>query len=269
MKPSHLRGHQVRALVRLLNEAHELPESQGERPRHLLSGMRRILGATCGACVLDRDFGPGGRGDFVSVVLEGWDGTTLPTVEFLARAGSAFQPAIRALMHRNPEPAALVTTTRRELVDDRGWYGAPFVEHHLGPAHLDDSLYSIRRSDEPSVVQGIGFYRERNERPFDDADRELLHLFHAECGAMFDTPEPAGDDALRAGLAPRERQTLELLLRGLTDKEIAGQLGISRFTVNQYTKSIYRRFGVQSRTALLARLLGRPAPASRARMPAS
>lgn len=266
MGGGQLRNHQVRALVRLLNEAHELPADQGERPRHLLSGLRRILGATVGACVLDRDFGPGGHGDFTPVALEGWDSTTLPTLELLGRNGSGFHPGLRVLMGKSLEPGALVTTTRRELVDDRGWYGAPFIEHHLGPAHLDDSLYSIRRSDVPSEVQGIGFYRARNERPFDEADRELLHLFHLECGSMFHAPAPAGDLLPRARLSPRERQTTELLLLGLTDKEIAGQLGISRFTVNQYTKSIYRRFGVRSRGELAARLLGRQGPGPRRRL---
>lgn len=251
--------------MRLLNEAHELPTGGGERPEHLLAGLRRLLGATVGACVVDRDFVPGGRGDFTAVVLEGWDPNTLPAIEGIREVGSAFQPAVRALMHRSPEPASLVTTTRRELVDDRAWYDTPYFEHLLGPSRLDDSLYSIRRSDVPSVVQGIGFFRARNERSFDEADRELLHLFHAECGWMLHASVQTRDDALCARLAPRERQTLELLLGGLTDKDIAEQLGISRFTVNQYTKSLYRRFGVHSRAALIARLLGRPAPASRPR----
>lgn len=57
-------------------------------------------------------------------------------------------------------------------------------------------------------------------------------------------------------LTPRERQTLQLLLHGMADKDIAARLGISRFTVNQYTKAIYRCFEVQSRPALLAKLLG-------------
>ena len=45
------------------------------------------------------------------------------------------------------------------------------------------------------------------------------------------------------------------LLEGLPDKEIAERLGISRYTVNQYTKAIYASFGVHSRAALLARQL--------------
>jgi DNA-binding CsgD family transcriptional regulator len=59
-----------------------------------------------------------------------------------------------------------------------------------------------------------------------------------------------------SGLAPRQRATLALLLQGCSDKEIAARLSISRFTVNQYNKAIFRNFAVQSRAALLAKLLG-------------
>jgi DNA-binding CsgD family transcriptional regulator len=54
-------------------------------------------------------------------------------------------------------------------------------------------------------------------------------------------------------LSPRERQTLELLLRGNAEKEIAGRLAISRHTVHVYVKSLYKRYGVCSRGELLAR----------------
>ncbi len=271
MAGGNLRSAQVHALVRLVNETHELPAGQGERPRYLLSGMCRIVGAEAGACVLECDFRPGGRGDFTAIVLEGWGGTALPALEALQRMGSGCNPGIRSLMERCPVPGAIVTAARQELVGDRAWYGAPYVEHYLRPTRLDDSVYSIGWTEVPGVVQGIGLYRGRSGRPFDDADRELLHLFHAECGAMLSLPAPTEDDAPGVRLAPRERQTLEWLLHGLSDKQIAARLGISRFTVNQYTKSIYRRFGVQSRTALIARLLGHQGrgTASGARRPVS
>ncbi len=67
-----------------------------------------------------------------------------------------------------------------------------------------------------------------------------------------DTDSCAG---LQANLPPREQQTLELLLAGLPAKQIADRLGISVHTATQYTKSIFRRFGVGSRAALLALLL--------------
>ncbi len=56
-------------------------------------------------------------------------------------------------------------------------------------------------------------------------------------------------------LSPRERHTVALLLEGLADKQIADRLGISVHTVNQYTKSIYPRLGVHSRTGLCALFL--------------
>ncbi|WP_342378110.1 LuxR C-terminal-related transcriptional regulator [Myxococcus stipitatus] len=263
MAGGELRSHQVRALVRLLNEAHELPAEGSTRASHLISGLLGILHAAVGGLVTDCDFRPGGHGAFVAVTLEGWDSTTLPALQVLAREGSAFNPGLRALMQRCPEtPSSLVTATRRELVVNRDWYGAPYIEEHLAPAHLDDALYTCLRMHEATVVQGMGFYRARNERPFDEADKNLVHLFHAECGTLLRPRALEVDEALQARLSRRERQTLELLLRGMMDKEIAGQLGISPFTVNQYTKALYRRFGVHSRAALIARLLGQPRPAA-------
>ena len=58
-------------------------------------------------------------------------------------------------------------------------------------------------------------------------------------------------------LSPRMRQTLERLLAGDSEKEIAARLGLSRHTVHVYVKTLYRRFGVNSRGELLARFVQR------------
>ena len=57
---------------------------------------------------------------------------------------------------------------------------------------------------------------------------------------------PASDSAL-AGLTAREREVLELIAGGYSNKDIAGILVISEHTVNDYTKKIYRKLGVHSR----------------------
>lgn len=77
----------------------------------------------------------------------------------------------------------------------------------------------------------------------------LAHLWHEKLGRG-----EVSSTAVPVELAPRQRQTLELLLAGQSAKEIAERLGISRHTASQYTKAILRRFGVGSRTALLARV---------------
>jgi DNA-binding CsgD family transcriptional regulator len=58
-------------------------------------------------------------------------------------------------------------------------------------------------------------------------------------------------------LSRRQRQTLEFLLTGDGEKQIAARLSISRHTVHVYVKSLYKRFGVSSRGELLAKWVRR------------
>jgi DNA-binding NarL/FixJ family response regulator len=48
----------------------------------------------------------------------------------------------------------------------------------------------------------------------------------------------------------------ELVLGGLSNKEIAARCRISELTVKDHLKHIYQKTGAHQRTALLARLLG-------------
>ena len=58
-------------------------------------------------------------------------------------------------------------------------------------------------------------------------------------------------------LTPREREVLQLLAEGLTLREIAGRLSISRDTVNRHFRRVMEVFGAssthQSSTRLSAR----------------
>lgn len=58
----------------------------------------------------------------------------------------------------------------------------------------------------------------------------------------------------RAGqprLTPREVQVIELISRGMRNKEIGAALGISEETVQVHVKNILAKFGVQDRTAAI------------------
>lgn len=83
-----------------------------------------------------------------------------------------------------------------------------------------------------------------------DRRRRLVAMFCAMLGEQVLEGKPVSSGP---PLSRRQRQTLELLLTGNAEKQIAAQLSISRHTVHVYVKSLYKRFGVNSRPELLAK----------------
>jgi DNA-binding CsgD family transcriptional regulator len=62
----------------------------------------------------------------------------------------------------------------------------------------------------------------------------------------------------RFHLSPREFQVVQVLTVGMTDKQIASEIGVSPATVRGYMKVIRAKLGVSTRTAILQRLLTAP-----------
>jgi DNA-binding CsgD family transcriptional regulator len=61
------------------------------------------------------------------------------------------------------------------------------------------------------------------------------------------TPMPKASD-----LTAAQRRVYQLLLEGISEKEVAERLTISQHTVHAHVRKIYGHFGVHSRAALLA-----------------
>ena len=75
-------------------------------------------------------------------------------------------------------------------------------------------------------------------------------------GASTGSTRPAVDPDWQ--LSERETEVLELLQRGLSNKDIGGQLFISPNTVKTHLRSIFDKAGVQSRFELIARISADP-----------
>lgn len=57
------------------------------------------------------------------------------------------------------------------------------------------------------------------------------------------------------GLTPREKAILELMVKGLIKKEIAGELGVSYHTINNQLRRIYEKLHVNTRGSAVAKVL--------------
>jgi DNA-binding NarL/FixJ family response regulator len=55
------------------------------------------------------------------------------------------------------------------------------------------------------------------------------------------------------GLSGRERDVLELMASGATNREIAARLHLSTHTIKEHTSSVYRKLGVRNRTEAVQR----------------
>jgi DNA-binding NarL/FixJ family response regulator len=61
-------------------------------------------------------------------------------------------------------------------------------------------------------------------------------------------------------LTPRERQVLESLIEGRSNRQIAEDLNLGQETVKSYLRNLYRKLGARDRNHATAMVLGRQAP---------
>ncbi|HEX8914145.1 MAG TPA: LuxR C-terminal-related transcriptional regulator [Humisphaera sp.] len=103
------------------------------------------------------------------------------------------------------------------------------------------------------AVDQLGVHREFGDEPFTKAHHRLLRLLHTELARLWqrDVLRQAKDST--SDLPPRLQQTLEELLVGSSEKQIATKLELSRHTIHNYVKALHQRFGVSSRGELLAK----------------
>jgi DNA-binding CsgD family transcriptional regulator len=256
-----LRYEHVRQLLLIAGEARELANDPEAQERHVLGRLRDLLHVSVIAHFHIRDFRAGGRCLLVGSVDIGWgtDSDRRQALGWYLEHGMAADPMAARLA--DIYQASLCTARcRRDLVEDRVWYHADYYNQVARSLRFGDHIYSARPTGYPGEISGIGLNRAKGERPFDEPERAVVRVFHGEILPRMQA-QGRRARATKERLSPRERETLRCLLDGMSEKQVAAELGLSQNTVHQYVRAVYLRFGVSSRSELLARHI-RPAAAA-------
>ena len=274
----------VRALLRLSGEVRELGRDPEAWRRHLIEGLGRLCGGTLG--IAFEHWTPAGVS--LEDVRHEWDSFSYSEAppppdersvfdahrvdrgfdsdrarahyyEHVYQGEHLGDPAFASLLGRlraQDAPPEGFTASSRELVDRRTWARSPFVQDGQRGCGMGEYVLSLQFLNELQGVVGLYVARPWGEKPFTAREVALIDLAHEEVRRAI----RPGPDAAVAALPRRQRQTLELLLEGKREKEVADVLGISPATVHEYVVALYRRFGVSSRAELSARFRSEGAP---------
>jgi DNA-binding CsgD family transcriptional regulator len=243
----------VRRIIHLGREAGEVVD-QAERRLHIARGIRHLLGCALVFVATDDDVHAGAPGHIAEPAVDNFDASARPVFESMCERGSAFNPAVggmqAAVLARDIGQATVLTIDH--LVEKRVWRRSYFFQDFMRPAGIDHGLYAAVRVND-SVCDVLGCWRESKDRPFDEEDKAEIELLVLEFAHLWRRQTRA--EPWPGQLPPRYRRTLELLLTGLSEKQIADQLGLTPGSLHQYVTMLYRKLGASSRAELMARAI--------------
>jgi DNA-binding NarL/FixJ family response regulator len=172
-----------------------------------------------------------------------------------------------ALVGENYRVLATASTREAMRLVKREQIDIVLSEIDISGASGLDLVVAIRRAH-PEVIRIV-----MNARPSVDAtlrainEASVHHFLTKPCdpavlrAIVQDVLSRPADGGARAwppefaDLSPRLRDTLEVVMTGASEKQIADRLGISHHTAHQYVQALFRSFNVTSRAQLMARVL--------------
>jgi DNA-binding CsgD family transcriptional regulator len=111
----------------------------------------------------------------------------------------------------------------------------------------------------------VSFVLNRGATAFTDRERDLLEIARPHLANLYrlgvaadrvrEVPADVPFDVAAMPLTPREREVLDWVAAGKTNRDIAAILGASPRTVEKHLERIYEKLGVETRTAAAMRAL--------------
>lgn len=244
---------QLRQLYLLIGECCELGADPLAWRQHMIDGTLQLFRADVVLHCQWQQVAPIGEPDWLQprlLVDKGWpcDSDRHVCLDFMRRRDITIDGFWATADYYRNAPFA---EHRRRFVPDAQWYRGSFFNEVFRTCHLDDVMLLTHELGGTwhmwCLQRGLG------ERGFTARHERLLRLLMRELLRLNNTRlAPMGGPSV-AELPNRVRQVLFCLMEGDSEKQVALRLGISRHTVHEHVRRLYRRFDVSSRGELLAR----------------
>ena len=248
LPPGALSEVDVRAIVELLGDTLAHRGDDLERKRFLLEGLARLVDADAWAWATRRD--GSSPNDFTCLTVI--DGGFTSASQCGLATGASWTVDCQRIHDRMT--GSSFTVSRLDAFSDEKWYATELYRKHREPAGLDDFLMTGMRVPQ-QIVSTLGFHRRLGRRRFDERERLIASIVATEVEWLHCIGIPEIGLAAVDQMSPRLHQVMLLLASGRSRKELAGELGISLHTANEYIAAVYARLGVHSRAELMARFI--------------
>lgn len=250
LQDSPVTEEDFRAVVRILGEVCSMTGSAHEKRCRLMEGLSLLIGADAWLWTVAPVLKPGEQPVYLFHASGGLDDTGLTKL-------------LKAIEH--PDTGAMttklasdmieagrhITRLRQDVVPDQWFFNSPATplwrEANIGPI-----LFSVGPL-EGFGAAGVGIYRKADAPLFTEREARIAHIVLTEVPWLHraDLSEESAGQIPR--LPPRCRLILNQLVRGVSRKKIATDLGLSFHTVNGYVKEIYAHFRVHSHMELMGK----------------
>jgi DNA-binding CsgD family transcriptional regulator len=243
----------VRAMVHLMAEVAINPGDFTAKKRQLMDGLCHLIGADLWVWVASPSLEPGKQPVYLYALHGGFDqdqfGRYMKAVDHpdMAVLTAPWAAAVAASDH------VQVTRTVQQVDPELTILDRP-VGALWRAADIGAIIVSGRRLAE-NLVSGVAAYRRYGRPLFNERESRIAHILLTEVPWLHQVTGANSPLAAVPLVSNRERSVLNLLIHGLSRKQIAAGLSLSEHTVNDYVKAVYRHFGVNSQVQLASRFL--------------